>query len=419
MPHWSKLVTPEDRAKFPDVIDVLQEADPEEVTIRGQSFGAPFYGPQNPIFGQVSPNPDPLSNPKGQVDVIYQLTEARTGRLMFGLGVNSSAGVNGSIVLSEQNFDLLRYPRSVQDVIDGTAFRGGGQQFRLEAMPGNQFSRYMINWTDPYFLDTNWSLGTSGFYYQRYYQDWTEYREGGRLSLGRQLNPFWSLSGVLRLENVKLANPTTPTPQILTDSLGDNLLSTTRFSVVNDTRDSAFLPGEGHRVALAYEQAFGQFHFPRFDLDGSQYFTLHDRPDGGGRHILSVTGQLGFTGNDTPIFERYFAGGFQTFRGFYFRGVGPAQQHVRVGGTFLALGSVQYMFPMLVNESLRGVVFTDFGTVQNSVAFDQFRLSVGAGIRVSVPALGPLPLAFDWAYPILKQADDRRRNFSFSMGLTR
>ena len=418
VPHWSKLVEPEDRNKFPDVIDVLEEADPEEVTIRGQSFGEPLYGPQNPLFG-VSPNPDPLSNPKGQVDVIYQLTEARTGRLMFGVGVNSSAGVVGSIVLSEQNFDLFRYPRSFQDILDGTAFRGGGQQFRLEAIPGNQVSRYLVNWTDPYFLDTNWSLGTSGFYYQRYFQDWNEQREGGRLSVGRQLNPFWSLSSALRLENVNLSNPTVPTPQILKDSLGDSLLSTVRLSVVNDTRDSGFLPGEGHRVSSAYEQAFGQFQFPRFDFAGSQYFTLYRRPDGGGRHILSVSGQAGLTGKDTPIFERYFAGGFQTFRGFAYRGLGPSQLGVRVGGRFLATGSVQYMFPMLVNETVQGVVFSDFGTVQNDIAFDQFRMSVGAGLRVSVPALGPVPLAFDWAYPILLQDTDKRRIFSFYVGVNR
>ncbi len=356
---------------------------------------------------------------EGQVDLIYQLQEARTGRLMFGVGVNSSAGVVGSAVLSEQNFDLFRFPRSFQDIIDGTAFRGGGQSFRLEAVPGNQVSRYMLNWTDPFFLDTNFSLGVSGFYYQRYFQDWTEQREGGRFSVGRQLNPFWSVSSALRLENVELYNPTVPTPQLLQDSLGSNFLTTVRPSLINDTRDSAFMPGEGHKVSLAYEQAFGNFHFPKFDLDAQQYFTLLSRPDGGGRHILNIYGQLGWTGKDTPIFERYYAGGFQTFRGFYFRGVGPAQSGVRVGGQFLALGSVQYMFPLLVNESVKGVVFSDFGTVQNNVGLDQFRLTVGTGVRLSVPALGPLPLAFDFGIPIIKQPTDRTQVFSFSMGLTR
>lgn len=418
-PHWSYLVEPEERAKFPDVIDALQKADPEPVTIRGQSFGEPFYPPQD-YLNHNSPQGDPLSNPdEGKVDVIYQLQEARTGRLMFGVGVNSDAGVVGSIVLSEQNFDLLRFPRSFQDIYDGTAFRGGGQQFRFEAIPGNQVSRYLVNWTDPYFLDTDYSLGVSGFYYQRFFSDWDEERGGGRISVGRQLDPYWSVSAALRLENVDISNPDFPTPQLLLDSLGSNFLSTGRISVVHDTRDSAFLPGEGHKISLGYEQAFGDFDFPRFDADGRQYFTLYSRPDGGGRHILNIGGQAGWTGNDTPIFERYFAGGFQTFRGFAFRGVGPQEFDVRVGGEFLAIGTVEYMFPLLVNESIQGVAFTDFGTVDNDTTFDNFRLSLGAGLRVSIPALGPVPLAFDWAVPLLDEDTDDRRIFSFYVGLNR
>ncbi len=44
--HWSEFVDPGDRAKFPDVIDVLKVADPEPVTIRGQSFGPPVLFPK-------------------------------------------------------------------------------------------------------------------------------------------------------------------------------------------------------------------------------------------------------------------------------------------------------------------------------------------------------------------------------------
>ena len=55
---------------------------------------------------------------------------------MFGLGVNSDAGLTGSIVLNERNFDFERVPESFDDLLSGHAFRGGGQEFRLEAVPG-------------------------------------------------------------------------------------------------------------------------------------------------------------------------------------------------------------------------------------------------------------------------------------------
>jgi outer membrane protein insertion porin family len=393
--------------------------------IRAQNaFEGPVTAPGNPIYGN-SPQGDPFNDrlaeppPPGIVDLTVEATEARTGRLMFGVGVNSDAGVVGSIVLTEQNFDILRPPTSFRDIIEGNAWRGAGQKFRLEAVPGDQVSRYMASWTDPFFLDTPYSLGVSGFYYQRFMPDWKEERAGGRITVGRQLTPQLSVSGALRLEYVELSNPDTPIPQLLYESLGANFLSTARFSVAHDTRDAPFLPGEGHYINASYEQAFGDFDYPRLELEASQYFTLYARPDGGGRHILTLSSQLGWTGDNTPIFERFFAGGFQTFRGFAFRGVGPVDGNVRIGGQFMAIGTVEYMFPVLANEMLQLVAFTDFGTVENQVGFQDFRMTVGGGLRVTVPAMGPVPLAFDWGIPIIRDDNDDTRVFSFYVGVQR
>jgi len=45
--------------------------------------------------------------------------------------------------------------------LSGAAWRGAGQGFRIEAQPGNQLQRYLISFTEPYFLDTNVSFSTS------------------------------------------------------------------------------------------------------------------------------------------------------------------------------------------------------------------------------------------------------------------
>jgi len=397
----------------------------EAATIRGQNYDNGLPNPSNPLF-ENSPQGDPFGDPTnslppGVVDLDVYVTEARTGRLMFGVGVNSDAGVVGSIVLSEQNFDILRPPTSFRDIANGTAWRGGGQRFRMEAIPGSVVSRYMINWTDPYFLDTNYSLGVSGFFYNRFFDDWDEQRTGGRITVGNQLTPYTSISGTIRGEEVVISNPAFPTPPSLTAALGSNLLSTGRFAVAHDTRDSAFLPGAGHLIELNYEQAVGDFDYPRAGAEARQFFTLYSRPDGGGRHTLSIGGEVGWTDSGTPIFERYFAGGFQTFRGFEFRGISPrvGPNGVGVGGQWLALGSVEYMLPLMANESIHGVVFSDFGTVESDVGLDDFRATAGFGLRVTVPAMGPVPLAFDFAFPLVDQVGDETQVFSFYIGLTR
>jgi outer membrane protein insertion porin family len=183
-----------------------------------------------------------------------------------------------------------------------------------------------------------------------------------------------------------------------------------------------FMPGEGHKVEASYEQGFGDFNYPRAELDGRQYFTLYQRPDGGGRQILTVGGMLGWTGDNTPIFERFFAGGFQSFRGFAFRGVSPvaeSNQNVYIGGQFMAVGTLEYQVPLLANSMVSLVTFSDFGTVEDGVTLGGFRCSVGAGFRVALPMLGPVPLAFDFAVPVVRQQTDITQVFSFYVGLNR
>ena len=72
-----------------------------------------------PAMGTVAP-------PGQYIDIDAFVEEARTGRFMFGVGVNSEAGLTGQIVIDERNFDLFRWPTSFQDIVNGTAWRGAG-----------------------------------------------------------------------------------------------------------------------------------------------------------------------------------------------------------------------------------------------------------------------------------------------------
>jgi outer membrane protein insertion porin family len=236
--------------------------------------------------------------------------------------------------------------------------------------------------------------------------------------MGRLLSRYWSFGTALRLENVDIRNFNTPAPQDLLDVEGDNFLSTVDVKLSHDSRDSAFLPTYGHLWEISYEQGFGEFTYPRAETSFSQYFTVWERPDGFGKHILSFRTQLGWTGDDTPIFERYYAGGYSSFRGFAFRGVTPREMGFRVGGNFMTLSTLEYMAPITADDNIRVVGFTDFGTVEEDVSLDNFRLTVGFGFRLTIPAMGPAPIALDFAVPLMDENEDNRRLFSFYVGFT-
>ena len=412
-------------AGFDDVVDAVDDVLGKPVELAPDN---PAFDPNNPAFynnPQGNPLPNPGAGPPSgwlappEVDVDIDVWEARTGRLMFGVGVNSDAGLVGSFVLQEDNFDIFRVPTSWGDFADGTAWRGRGQKFRLEAVPGSDVSRYLMSWSDPYVFDTLFSVSVSGFFYNRYFDDWTEDRLGGRLGLGRQFTNHWSGALTFRGENVEIRNPHIPTPQILTDSLGKSTLTTFGATVTYDDRDRAFLPTEGFYAQGSYEQAFGEYSYPRFQGEVRQYFTVYKRPDDYGKHILSFIGNVGWTGDNTPIFERFYAGGYQSFRGFAYRGVSPVQWGTEIGGQFQALGSVEYKIPLTASENVQVVGFTDFGTVEDEAGFNDVRVTVGAGLRLTVPAMGPVPIALDWGFPVRKQNFDDTQVFSFYIGINR
>jgi outer membrane protein insertion porin family len=381
-----------------------------------------FQQPMLPDFGgqpmQVYPGADPY------VIVDVDAEETQTGRLMIGAGVNSNAGLVGNVVIDEQNFDILRLPRSWDDIKNGVAFRGAGQRFRLEATPGTQLQRYAATFQEPYLFDTRIGLSLSASYYTRFFYDWAEARTGGRVGLGYQFifAPDLSVNAGFRGESVDVYNPRVLAPDVV-NMLGTNAVYGFSGGIIHDTRDSPFLPTQGHLLTFEFEQVIGTFVYPRGILEGRQYFLLNERPDGSGRHVLSVGSVLGMSGPDTPAYDNFFAGGFNTIRGFSFRGASPVQAGpggvATVGGPFQWLNTIEYMFPITADDTLRGVVFTDFGTVESNVSIQNFRVAPGLGMRITLPAMGPAPIALDFAFPVAYAPTDSQQMFSFFVGFAR
>ena len=46
-------------------------------------------------------------------------------------------------------------------------------------------------------------------------------------------------------------------------------------------------------------------------------------------------------------------------------------------------------------------------------------MSAGFGLRIVVPMLGPVPIALDFGFPIVKGPDDNTQVFSFWLGFFR
>jgi len=379
----------------------------------------PGLFPNLPNNNMTNPGPDrnePFAN-RSYADIVANIDEAPTGRLMFGIGASSFGGLMGNVILHESNFDLFAIPRSFSELTSGRAFRGAGQEFRLELSPGTLVQRYMLSFRDPYLFDLPIGLGVSLYQTSRYYPDFSERRAGGRLSLGYQFGPQTYADVAARVEDVDIHGFKYPAPAALLAAAGHTTLATIRPSFRFDNRNNPTAPSKGSYVEAAFEQILGTFSAPKLTLEGRQHFTTGSRPDGSGKRTLTARGFFGVTGRDTPIYERFFAGDFRSMRGFYYRGVGPHILGVNTGGVLTAIGSVEYQFPWNASDTFQQVFFCDFGTVEANYSISTVRAAVGTGVRVVIPQItGQLPLAFDIAFPISKAEGDRVKYFSFFIG---
>ena len=350
-------------------------------------------------------------------NILVHVKEKPTGSFMIGAGVTSDAGLTGSIVVNERNFDITRWPSTWDDIMEGRAWRGAGQEFRIEAVPGTQFQRYTVSWREPYLFDSRYSLSTSGYYFTRNYAEYNESRVGGRVTLGRRINNLWSVSLAERVEDVNITNVAPYEPVEISRDVGHSTVIGTRLAVNRDSRDNYLRPTSGGVVELAGEGVVGNYTFPLATLEASRYWTTWQRKDGSGKHVLAARTQVSYAGDNAPVFERFYAGGFRSLRGFSFRGVGPYIDGFNVGGDFAFLNSLEYQIPVMANDNLYFVGFIDHGTVEQSVEIKNYRVSAGVGLRISVPQLlGPVPLALDFGFPLNQAPGDHKQMFSFWLG---
>ncbi|MDR2705949.1 MAG: BamA/TamA family outer membrane protein, partial [Planctomycetaceae bacterium] len=243
---------------------------------------------------RIDPNAQPgVSNKIYPVDGRWVVQETRTGQLMMSVAVSSDAGLMGRFIIEEQNFDILNFPKGWRLSDWKNAFRGKGQRFRIEAVPGTEIQRYSVSWETPYLFDLDYSFGVSGFYYERYYDEWYEDRIGGSISFGKLWTPDFSTRLILGGQQVNIYRPIFPYSLDLIQALGHHPMYTIGLEASYNTRDSEYMPTEGHLITFGIEQVLGDYQFVRGNIDFRKYFMLHERPDRSGRWVLGVRSSLG------------------------------------------------------------------------------------------------------------------------------
>lgn len=329
-------------------------------------------------------------------DLNVQVEEKRTGQLMAGAGFSSEDALIGTLQVTQTNFDLTDWP----------TFRGGGQRMRLQLQMGTEQSNALVSFTEPWWLDRRLRLNASAFTTTRNEEEYDRERTGISTSLAwRGIFNLRHEAGI-QIQQVELTDFSDTVSQELADEEGTYDITALQYSISRDTRDRFIYPTQGSTWELSAElqpEILGTYSdIYSLGLDATTYLRLLSP------FILRLRGELGvvdsISGEDVAIFDRLFAGGTSTFRGFDRREISPVDVNDdSLGGRSLLLGTVELTYPF--TESVRGSIFCDMGNVWAD-AYDwdpaDINVSVGFGLELQLP-VGPIRL--DYGIPVVTQQD--------------
>ena len=332
-------------------------------------------------------------------DLVVSVKEGKTGEFSFGGGYSSVDSVIGFIQIRQKNFDWQNWK----------TFTGAGQDLALRTELGSVRQNYEISFTEPWAFGHPYSLG-----FDLYKKDYNRSgsagygydlsRLGGDIRLGKEFNEFDKGLLMYKLEQVKISNVPTTASQALKDEIGKNTTSSLALTLTHDERNNIYNPTKGIFLQGTGELAGGFLggdrDFWKLNGAGSTYFKNLET------HVLELKVRAGIADSysnspKVPIYERYYAGGANTIRGYRERRVGPRDPGTNdpIGGEAYWIFNAEETFP-IYPDILKGAVFYDAGNVNEKVSnFGSGGVfqGVGAGVRIKTP-IGPVKI--DLGYPL-------------------
>ncbi len=358
-------------------------------------------------FEDVTINPEPTLE-KDQMDVNVEVKEKPTGTFSVGAGYSSSENLLFQGEISKDNLF------------------GRGQKLSLQAKLSGTSSRYNLGFTEPAFLDTKLLTGVDLFNWKREYDDYTKDSNGFSFRFGYPLWRQWTLFWSYGYDATVLNDVRIDASQEILDSEG--ITNYVKLGVVRDTRDKGYDASSGARHSITLKNAGpplgGDFAFSSLEAETSWYFPGDQVL--GHKFFVDTTFHLNLSagyvqknsGGRLPVYEKFYLGGISTIRGFKSGKISPQDPITgeRIGGDKMWYSNFEYIFPLVKDAGLKGVVFLDAGNVyavDKDWDFGFVKGSTGLGVRWLSP-MGPLRL--EWGYNLKQARDEDQSNWDFSIG---
>ncbi len=386
-------------------------------------------------FKEVTVETPAVPGTDDQIDVNISVEEQPSGSISASIGYAQNAGMILGGSISQNNF------------------MGTGNHVTIGLTRSEYQSQYNFSFVDPYWTVDGVSLGYNAFYratnYDKLNYDVSSYAvdsAGAGVTMGYPISEESRLTFGLSAQSDKIKPGSHPAVEIQ-NFLNQEGRSFTNFKTTagwnKSTLNRGLLPTAGASQSLFLEVTVpgSDLKFYRLDYQGQYFKSLW------GDHALRFHTQLGYaesygSTSKLPFYEHYYAGGFDSVRGFRDGAMGPRstpnatdpdQDFLHFGGNVLVQGGVEWIFPMPFvkdQRSIRSYAFWDVGNVfdtncskeqkarnESGCSIKAGDLGSAAGVGLTwVTAMGPL--SFSVGRPIKKPDNSKTQFFQFTLGQT-
>ncbi len=405
------------------------------------------------FFKEVNVETPQVPGTDDQVDVNYSVEEQASGSITASVGFAQNAGLILGGSISQNNF------------------LGTGNKVSLGLTRSEYQTRYNFGFVDPYWTVDGVSLGYNAFYRTTDYDEldtnvssYAVDSLGGGVSVGYPISETARLTFGLTAQQDDIQTGDFTVDEILNfiDQEGDSYLNFKASAGWSEsTLNRGVLANRGHSQSLVLESTLpgSDLAFFKIDYRGQLFQPLTKST------TMRFHTELGFgdgygSTSGLPFYENYYAGGFNSVRGFEDSSLGPRstpsvardangniipgpdstgrftdpdQDPLPFGGNVLIQGGAELLFPLPFvkdQRSLRTSLFWDVGNVFDTncsstqknrgdsgcdLDLNSLASSVGVGVTW-ITALGPL--SFSLAMPVKKPDDADTQVFQFSLGQT-
>lgn len=318
-----------------------------------------------------------------KLNLKINVTEKPTGTFTFGAGYSSVENLFLTGSVAQRNLF------------------GKGQVLRFKAQIGGTTDQYSLSFTEPWLFDIPLSFSTSLYRVKKDYDTYDRTSQGGGIAFSYPVFDYTRLKIGYGYDISDIEEITDDASDNIKDLVGKNTTSSVSASLIYDSRDRIFNPTEGseHSITAIYAGLGGDVGFSKFVAETGWYIPTFWEV------VMFVHGKTGYvekvSGLKLPDYERFYLGGMNSIRGYdwqdiHVKSTNSDGAETEIGGDKFIQFNLEFIFPLLKDVGLMGVVFYDtgdvFGTSEN-IAFDDLYQTYGGGIRWYSP-MGPMRLEY-------------------------